>query len=215
QDGRSLSTISASEPFQHAAMLNVYIQQALEEAHLQADQLDIIGLSQGPGSYTSLRVGAAMAKGMVFALPGLKLYPLLSLRALARSAYTNGWSGPLISTQNSRRDEVYACLFNDAEELERFESSPKAMSVDDSIFKQFFDEHPRIIICGSGSNKLTQALGRPEDVSLEDHLPIATHLGPELDAVLGTGAQPADIASFEPLYLKPPFVTIPKKRSLL
>lgn len=49
----------------------------------------------------------------------------------------------------------------------------------------------------------------------EDHLPTAIYLGPELEAALAANRQAADIASFEPLYLKPPFVTVPKKRSLL
>lgn len=236
KDGRIVSEEIAQESFQHAAMLNVFIDEVLQAAGLQATQLNAIGLSEGPGSYTSLRVGAAMAKGLCFALPDLELYPLSSLQALARMVYADGVSGPVIATQNSRRNEVYASFYVDEHELanrvnpigsdlrkpacrvhagRHEKNQATALAVDDPILLDFFDQNPSILVCGSGSEKIEEALGRPPDQFLGDRLPLAAYLGPELEATLSAGLDPVDVASFEPMYLKPPFVTVPKNRFLL
>ncbi|MEM6396757.1 MAG: tRNA (adenosine(37)-N6)-threonylcarbamoyltransferase complex dimerization subunit type 1 TsaB [Bacteroidota bacterium] len=225
RDGQVLAEKVAAKSFQHAAMLNVYIDEVLRAANVEPAQLEAIGLSEGPGSYTSLRVGAAMAKGLCFALPHVKLYPLSSLRALARAAYSSGIYGPVIATQNSRRNEVYASLYEHEADLRKSacrahadrpnENAARALATDDPILLDFFARHPEIAVSGSGSEKIKEALGRPSDRFLKDHLPVAANLGAELDAVISAGDEPANVAAFEPMYLKPPFVTVPKNRSLL
>ena len=201
----------ADGPHQHASKLNVFIDELLREAQLEAGALTHLGLSEGPGSYTSLRVGAAMAKGLCIALPGLSLYPLSSLRALGRYAFQSG-ARAVIATQESRRDEVYALLMETAED---YFSAARALPISDPAFTDFCSRHPQLTIIGTGTEKLAAEIARPEDTLLPQVGSKARLLQPELQRVLDAGIRPVDIASFEPLYLKPPFVTVPKKRSLL
>ena len=65
----------------HASELPVFIDQLLQEAREQGWQLDAVALSQGPGSYTGLRIGASTAKGLCYGM-NIPLIPVDTLRVL-------------------------------------------------------------------------------------------------------------------------------------
>lgn len=54
-------------PFHHTVELSPAIIESLKRAKLSIDSVEAVGLTIGPGSYTGLRIGAAVAKGLVFA----------------------------------------------------------------------------------------------------------------------------------------------------
>ncbi|MEM7572960.1 MAG: tRNA (adenosine(37)-N6)-threonylcarbamoyltransferase complex dimerization subunit type 1 TsaB [Bacteroidota bacterium] len=211
QDRKIISERIADGPHQHASKLNVFIDDLLRANHWEAAALTHLGLSEGPGSYTSLRVGAALAKGLCLALPQLSLYPLSSLQALGLQAFQRG-AKAVIATQESRRNEVYALLLDGPDQSS---TAAKALAVDDPVFTDFCTRHPELTIVGSGTEKLAAAIGRPTDRLLPELQNQAAYLLPQLQAVIAADLAPANLATFEPLYLKPPFVTVPKKRSLL
>ena len=74
-------------PRQHAAMLAPYVQEVLAECGLAASGLDAVAVSEGPGSYTGLRVGVSTAKGLCFGagkpLLGIDTLQILAMQALA------------------------------------------------------------------------------------------------------------------------------------
>lgn len=100
---------TAATVHQHASHLTVFIREAMAGAGLRLTELDEIVLSDGPGSYTSLRVGAATAKGLCVALPGLRLRVVPTLLALALAA---AGERIVLATINSRRGEVFGQLFD-------------------------------------------------------------------------------------------------------
>lgn len=99
---------TAEEVHQHASHLTVFIGEVLASAGIAAAELSEIVLSDGPGSYTSLRVGAATAKGLCVALPHLKLTAVPTLHSLAMASPT---AGPVLAVINSRRGEVFGQIF--------------------------------------------------------------------------------------------------------
>ena len=63
QDGQLVKQFINREGSNHARLLPTYVEQLLAEACAQGLTIDAVALSEGPGSYTGLRIGASMAKG--------------------------------------------------------------------------------------------------------------------------------------------------------
>ncbi|MEM9259498.1 MAG: tRNA (adenosine(37)-N6)-threonylcarbamoyltransferase complex dimerization subunit type 1 TsaB, partial [Bacteroidota bacterium] len=86
RDGQILAERTATEAHQHASHLTLFIDEVMQKAGTKLTELNEVVLSDGPGSYTSLRVGAATAKGLCLALPGLSLRVVPTLAALMLAA---------------------------------------------------------------------------------------------------------------------------------
>ena len=69
----------------HAALLGVYMEEALEAAKSKGIKLDAVAVSSGPGSYTGLRIGVSVAKGLCFGY-GIPLIGIHTLDILASAA---------------------------------------------------------------------------------------------------------------------------------
>lgn len=69
----------------HAALLGVYMEEALEAAKSKGMKLDAVAVSSGPGSYTGLRIGVSVAKGLCFGY-GIPLIGIHTLDILASAA---------------------------------------------------------------------------------------------------------------------------------
>ncbi|MEL6864979.1 MAG: tRNA (adenosine(37)-N6)-threonylcarbamoyltransferase complex dimerization subunit type 1 TsaB [Bacteroidota bacterium] len=206
REGGLLAEQEISEGFVHASRITLLIQACLATAQYDIQQLDAVALSRGPGSYTGLRVGAATAKGIAYALD-IPLIAVDSLHALALAAMTNTPGadiyGPMI---DARRMEVYLSLYdNEGKCLLK----PEARIIDKHSFSRYFESGKQLIFCGNGAEKCMDLM--PDNQA--QRLPIlsaARHLIP-LAYQQFTGKIFADLAYFSPLYLKPPNITKPKK----
>ncbi len=102
------------EGYRHAEMLTVLIQQVLQSAGLQLSELDGVVLSAGPGSYTGLRIGASVAKGLCYG-SGWPLIAIDTLEMMARGyVAAHGPIQPhqlLVPMIDARRDEVFTAVF--------------------------------------------------------------------------------------------------------
>ncbi len=107
---------------QTSALLASYIPQLLEKAGITEKDLDFISIGEGPGSYTGLRVGMSLAKGLSYSLK-IPLIPIGSLEALAygfAQAHDLPEETLLIPLYDARRGKVYAagytlnmdCIYN-------------------------------------------------------------------------------------------------------
>jgi tRNA threonylcarbamoyladenosine biosynthesis protein TsaB len=66
QEGRITAVRTHDNANEQAAVLNIMINNVLEEASCNLDQVDALCVCAGPGSYTGLRVGLSTAKGIAF-----------------------------------------------------------------------------------------------------------------------------------------------------
>ena len=99
----------AEEGYSHAEKLHVFIDAVLKESTIDFKDLDAIAVSQGPGSYTGLRIGVSAAKGLCFALD----IPLIAVDTLAvLAAQVTKKDGIIIPMIDARRMEVYSAVFN-------------------------------------------------------------------------------------------------------
>jgi tRNA threonylcarbamoyladenosine biosynthesis protein TsaB len=95
----------------HAERLLSLIDDVLRKTRISPEQLDAIAVSIGPGSFTGLRIGLSVAKGLAYAT-GRPLVAVPTLEALARKAAEPGVAHPLIlPLLDARRDEVYGQFF--------------------------------------------------------------------------------------------------------
>src|SRR2546423_5943119 len=94
----------------HATWLQPAIKNLFEESGIKTDQLHAVGVSNGPGSYTGLRVGLSTAKGLCYALK-IPLITICSLEVIAFSAKREATEliCPMI---DARRMEIFTAVYD-------------------------------------------------------------------------------------------------------
>lgn len=201
--GECLFSKLSQEGPSHAARLGVFVDEALSYAKEHQLRLDAVAVSCGPGSYTGLRIGVSMAKGLCYALNiPLIFVPTLKILAQALVGKTQAYICPMI---DARRMEVYTQMF-DAQGNAL--SEVQAMIVDENSFSEL-PQDQAVIICGDGAAKCLPVIKKAalslEDVVLQASLMIA----PALAAYQAKSFE--DVAYCEPFYLKEFQATIPTK----
>jgi tRNA threonylcarbamoyladenosine biosynthesis protein TsaB len=172
-------------------------------------------LLASPGSYTGLRIGVSVAKGLCY---GTKL-PLIAVSTL-KILYNQLIANPDTLSQealkrkdtlicpmiDARRMEVFTCLYTLSGELAEGVS---ARIIDAESYKQHLLQHP-VIFLGSGMDKCREVLSHPNAVFAADIYPHAASLALLAEEAFIQGHF-EDPAYFEPFYLKDFVATVPKK----
>ncbi len=192
----------------HAERLGSMVDEALSFTDNHAIPFDAVAVSCGPGSYTGLRIGVSMAKGICYgrnlkliAVPTLELIcvPVL-LREMVEE---NALLCPMI---DARRMEVYAGIYDRA----LHEVRPVGADiVDTNTYKQWLDERP-VFFFGNGAAKCMEAISHPNAHLIEGIKPLAKWMQPLAERRLLNG-QTEDVAYFEPFYLKDYVAKMPPK----
>jgi tRNA threonylcarbamoyladenosine biosynthesis protein TsaB len=192
----------------HSTHLTVLIEQLLANTGHQLADLAAVAVSDGPGSYTGLRIGAAAAKGLCFALD-IPLVAVSTLRALAAQvAAVTAWPekylfGPML---DARRQEVYAALYtHDGQEV----LVPTPLILDaDTLGEQL--AHHSVLFFGHGGAKFQALLGENSNAGfLAGIEPSAISVG-QLGVAAFHRQEFQDVAYYEPFYLKEVYTTTPK-----
>ena len=202
EGGRILASRIDETPRMQSSMLAPYIVEVLEEAGLRAADLDAVAVSEGPGSYTGLRVGVSTAKGICFGA-GLPLIGVDTLQLLACQAempdqvrHDDRSQAHIVSFLDARRMEVYAATF-DAEG--RKCSDTAAVILDETSYQEELAAGP-VLFIGTGVEKF-QAICPHPNARFQPCFPLATAmLKPALAALQKKEFK--DVAYFEPFYLK-------------
>ena len=196
--------VELGEGFSHAAKLHVFIDEVLQDAGIVPSQLDAISVSEGPGSFTGLRIGSVAAKGLCFALD----IPLITLPTLAVLAFPFLENAKVISLLDARRDEVYTATYT----LEGKECTPAQAHI---LTTDSFSEYIQETCCfvGTGAKK-TEALlpPNPNWTFVQTH-PTATAMITLANTAF-VNQQFTDHYAFVPAYIKPVRITPSKKDAL-
>lgn len=193
----------AEEGYSHAEKLHVFIEEIIAESGISVHDLVAVAVSQGPGSYTGLRIGVSAAKGLCFAL-NIPLIAVDTLQTLASQAKIS--DGKIIPMLDARRMEVYSAIFNTDLKTER---SILAEVIDENSFKDFTE---KLYFVGDCAEKCKPVLTKENFVFLEDiKYPSAAAMS-KISYDKYQISDTVDVAYFEPYYLKDFMVTIPKKQ---
>ena len=190
--------------FTHAKQLHTLIDEVLSECGLLPDQLDAVAVSEGPGSFTGLRIGCVAAKGLCFALD----IPLIALPTLQILATPHSKNSMVVSLLDARRDEVYAAVYNKAGTLK---GETHAHILTASSFADLAAN--QVSFVGTGAEKTKDLLPSNPNWKFVSSHPSATAM-PALAFKAFEKKQFANIHSFAPAYLKPVRITASKKDAL-
>lgn len=182
----------------HGAFLQPAIQQILLETGIDLQAVDAISVTEGPGSYTGLRVGLASAKGLCYALQkpliAINTLKVMALAAINQGAHsTNTLFCPMI---DARRMEVFTAIYDSY--LHQIEA-PNAKILDNTSFEAIISQQP-MVFSGSGSIKI-QAILSNSNAFFSSVQHTAAHLS-VLAHQSFKEANFVDLAYFEPFYLK-------------
>ena len=205
--GKLLALEENFEGFNHASKLTIFIQNCLNKSGLQMNDLDAIAFSQGPGSYTGLRIGVSVAKGICYALnkPMIAVDPLAGMAEACakKEGLTEALFCPMI---DARRMEVYTAIFD----FENKIVDPlQALIVDQNSFQSYFEKGKTIVFCGNGSEKC-QPIIDSSQAQFNSIQCSSKHLISQAELRF-KNKNFEDIAYFSPLYFKAPNITLPKR----
>lgn len=198
------------EGHSHASLLGLYVADCLKSAKENGLSLDAVAVSSGPGSYTGLRIGVSMAKGICFGL-GIRLISVPTLELLASTVIRNHPEKDALycAMLDARRMEVYAAIYNQAREQVR---EAKADIVTAETYASYLNEG-KVCFFGNGSEKCKSVIDHPNAVFIPDVHPVAAEMVSRAEERYAKG-QFEDVAYFEPFYLKEFQATIAKNKVL-
>ena len=197
----------------HAMLLTVYINELLVESNLTMEQLDAVAVSGGPGSYTGLRIGVSVAKGLCYA-SRLPMIAITSLEAMAHYVITNRKNFQYQEIGNAlfcpmidaRRMEVYTSFYDANGAQIR---GIQADIIDHQSYLPYL-ENNTVFFFGNGAAKCRNAISHPHAIFIDGIITTAENMVSlaERDFKL---QKFVDIAYYEPFYLKDFIATIPVK----
>jgi tRNA threonylcarbamoyladenosine biosynthesis protein TsaB len=209
---RVIKVTESTEGRSHASTLTVFIHDLLKEAGIRAADLEAVAVSKGPGSYTGLRIGVSVAKGMAYAAS----IPLIGIDT-TRSMF----HGFISSKMNPDESDLF-CPMLDARRMEVYYSvfdisgSVVKETRAEIINKDSFSEIPvssRIFFFGDGSGKCRDVIKR-KNIYFDENFRISASFMQEPAYELFRKSHFENIAYFEPLYLKD-FLTTKPVRNIL
>jgi tRNA threonylcarbamoyladenosine biosynthesis protein TsaB len=193
----------------HNEQLGRFVDEALSFIDSHSLKLDAVAVSCGPGSYTGLRIGTSMAKGICYgrdvkliAIPTLELLAvpvLLKEQAEEENAL-------LVPMLDARRMEVYAQVFNRSlDEVRKIQADV----VTAETYKEYLDKGP-VYFFGNGAAKCMEEINHPNAHLIKDVVPLAKYMFPLAEKRIAQGKFD-DVAYFVPFYLKVFVAKLPKK----
>lgn len=193
----------------HNEQLGRYVDEALSFIDSHSLKLDAVAVSCGPGSYTGLRIGTSMAKGICYgrdvkliAIPTLELLAvpvLLKEQAEEENAL-------LVPMLDARRMEVYAEVFNRSLDEVR---PIQADVVTADTYNEYLEKGP-VYFFGNGAAKCMEEINNPNAHLIKDVVPLAKYMFPLAEKRIAQGKF-EDVAYFVPFYLKDFVAKLPKK----
>lgn len=213
-NGIVCASLQSDESRSHASILTVLIERLLRENKYATADFDAVAISKGPGSYTGLRIGVSVAKGLCYG----SRKPLIAVNTL--QSMMNGLKQELTDFDqrfphdalfypmlDARRQEVYLAGFLKNGDVF---SETAAEIITEESFGELL-KRQKVVFFGSGADKIKNILNSENAVFVQGFSPKADYLA-GLSEVAFQNKSFVDVAYFEPLYLKDFIATIPKRK---
>ena len=183
----------AEEGYSHAEKLHVFIEEIISESTIAFQDLNAIAVSQGPGSYTGLRIGVSSAKGLCFAL-NIPLIAIDTLQSLAAQITIS--EGTIIPMIDARRMEVFSAIYD------RTLNTIKPVSAEIITEESYQDNEEQIHFIGDGASKCKELLHKTNFIFHDEIIYPSSKQMSLLSFEKYKKSDTVDVAYFEPLYVK-------------
>lgn len=197
----------------HASFIHTAIKKIFEKSCLPLSAIDAVSVSNGPGSYTGLRISLATAKGICYSLQK-PLITLNTLQIMADAIKTN-----FLHQTNYHHSSFFICPLIDARRMEVFTAiynanletvlAPTALVLQEDSFRGFL-EKDKVVFTGSGAEKL-KTLIKHNYAVFADIIFTAKDMV-QLSLVNFEKKNFADIAYCQPFYIKEVYTTTPPRK---
>ena len=193
----------------HAVKLGVYVDEALSFIDAHGIPLEAVAVSCGPGSYTGLRIGVSMAKGICYGRD-VKLISIPTLELMAVPVLIGEHPAEedalIVPMLDARRMEVYAKVMDRALKEVR---PIQADIVDADTYKEYLNRGT-VYFFGNGAEKCMEVINHPNARLVKGIEPLAKNMAPLAEKRFVEGKF-EDVAYFVPFYLKDFVAKMPKK----
>ena len=213
KDGEIVVGLESAQKMDHSSSLAPYVEKCVDYLKQKNEKLDAVSVSYGPGSYTGVRIGLSLAKGIAFGLD-IPLITISTLQVLATRAMFSypEFSGEevVVPMIDARRMEVFTAAYNAGLN----EIIPQqAMILDSDSFRSLENED-RVLFIGDGSEKFKELYEGNNGVWLGSLLPHAKYMAP-LSEIKYKKQEFSDVAYTVPNYLKEYQTTQPRKNPII
>ena len=182
------------EYYSHSEVLHVYITELFRKSDLEINDIRAVSISEGPGSYTGLRIGSATAKGICFALK-IPLIAIDTMHILAKKIKST--KGYIIPKLDAGRNEIYFSVF-DCNYKKIQPTNFKELKT--KSFEKYLDSE-LVHFIGNANNKLKKFLNSDNAIFSKKELPSSLEMV-SLSFEKFSRNEFVDIENFEPNYLK-------------
>jgi len=213
-EGAVLEERIEKQGMNHARLLAPFASECLGYAKARGIKIDAVSVSIGPGSYTGLRIGLSLAKGIALGL-GVPLIGAPTLQILAVKAMFRhfDWQGDelLVPMIDARRMEVYTAVYDFAlQEIEK----PHPLVLEPDSFASYIAQGKKLVFMGNGAGKYQEMMPAGRQVIYEsDIVPTAAAMMP-LSEKAYREQRFLNLAYSVPEYLKEFQATVPKNKCL-
>lgn len=186
------------DEYSHSKSLHVFIDEIFKKTKLPPQKISAVAISEGPGSYTGLRIGVSAAKGICFAL-NIPLIAIDTMQILARKIECA--EGYIISAMDARRDEIYYSVFKSNNcKIPIKVGKTDCMIINSDSFSNYF-KSSTVNFVGNCNEKIKGFLDHKNIIFSDFILPSANEMG-IISFSRFKKNEFEDISDFQPKYLK-------------
>lgn len=215
QHEKLVSAEYTDTPKAHSKLLTTFIEKVLHDTDIIPAQLSGIIVSEGPGSYTGLRIGMSTAKGLAYALDiPLMLIPSTMVIAYSALPFTDKNTADIIGIIDAPNKELFVqCFTLHSGEL-TVKNAPQHIVVHENILTELgLDIDKPIYLSGKGAVKIKEFYAENENVIITEHVKQdMQNIGSWITKTYKNGFF-ADTELCEPLYVKDFSPTLKAKKT--
>ncbi len=202
KDGQLLGLKESNTRNNHSSVLTLFIDDVIKSSDISLSDIDAIAVSEGPGSYTGLRIGVAAAKGLCYALDK-SLIGVSTLQAMATGM--SYWTSKDLQNHilycpmiDARRMEVYCTIFD--EKIKQIRET-RAEIINENSFIQYLERN-KIVFAGDGALKCRSLFDKHPNAVFLENFKTSSKFMITLSEEKFSQKKFENLAYFEPYYLK-------------